>query len=297
MRERAIRFGSHGTLAGIVCEPAGRGATRAVVMVNSGILHRVGACRLHVKLARRLAERGVPSLRFDHSGIGDSEARRDSLPFEKSAVLEIREALDWLATKRGIERFTVLGLCSGADMAFEAAREEPRIDGLVLLDPWAYRTPRYWWTHYRARVTSAAAWRRLWERHAGRRVAPPAPTGPAAEEDLDLPTYVREFPPRERVAADLAAMAARGLRLLCLFSGGQGDHYNHAGQMRESFRDVDLGERLEEVFLPDADHIFTDLGHQQTVLRTVEGWLVAASDPAADAGAPQALPATAGSSA
>ncbi len=276
-RERALRFGGSGgagdvgSLAGILTEPTGgSGALPGVVMVNSGILHRVGACRLHVELARRLAERGFSSLRFDHSGIGDSEARRDSLPFEKSAVLEIRQALDWLAGKRGIERFVVLGLCSGADMAFEAAREDPRITGLVLLDPWAYRTPRYWLVHYRSRIGSLAAWRRFLARKLG-----PGPSAPAAPEgeDLDLPTYVRSFPPRPRVAADLAALVERDARLLCIFSGGQPDDYNHAGQLRAAFRRVPLGDRLEEIFLPEADHIFTDLEQRETVLRSVERWL------------------------
>lgn len=270
-RERALRFGAQGTLAGIVAEPAG-GVTAlpGVVMLNSGILHRVGACRLHVKLARRLAQRGYASVRFDHSGIGDSEARRDSSAFEKAAVGEVREALDWLAAKRDVERFVVLGLCSGADVAFAAAREDSRIAGLVLLDPWAYRTPRWWLVHYGRRVASPGAWRRFLAR---RLAATPAPASPAVSEDLDLPTYVREFPPRERVAADLGALAERDARLLCIFSSGQPDHYNHAGQMRAAFRGVALGDRLHEVFLPGADHIFTDLEHQETVLRTVESWL------------------------
>ncbi len=278
-RERALLFGGSGgtggvgSLAGIVTEPTGgSGSLPGVVMVNSGILHRVGACRLHVDLARRLAERGFTTLRFDHSGIGDSEARRDSLPFEKSAIAEIRQALDWLAGKRGLERFVVLGLCSGADMAFEAARADPRIAGLVLLDPWAYRTPRYWLVHYRSRVFSAAAWRRFLGRKLRPAAKSPAATGPEGE-DLDLPTYVRRFPPRERVAADLRALVDRDARLLCVFSGGQPDDYNHAGQLRAAFRKVPLGGNLEEIFLPDADHIFTDLDQRETVLRSVERWL------------------------
>jgi hypothetical protein len=284
-RERALRFGggpgpvagSSGSLVGILAEPTGgSGSLPGVVLVNSGILHRVGACRLHVKLARRLAERGFTSLRFDHSGIGDSEARRDSLPFEKSAILEIRDALDWLASKRGVERFVVVGLCSGADMAFEAAREDSRIAGVVLLDPWAYRTPRYWFVHYRSRVLSLTAWRRFLARKLRPRAATAAGSS-VASEDLDLPTYVRRFPARERVAADLRALVERDARLLCIFSGGQPDDYNHEGQLRSAFRKVPLGEHLQELFLPEADHIFTDLEQQETVLRRVEHWLEALS--------------------
>ena len=75
MRERAVRFGKTAKLVGIVAEPnptEQSGTDKpAVLMLNSGILHRVGACRLHVKLARSLASEGHTVLRFDFSGIGD----------------------------------------------------------------------------------------------------------------------------------------------------------------------------------------------------------------------------------
>jgi hypothetical protein len=75
-REKVVRFGREAKLVGILSEPQGAaGSAREpmVLLVNSGILHRVGACRFHVRLARRLAEDGVSALRFDFSGIGDSE--------------------------------------------------------------------------------------------------------------------------------------------------------------------------------------------------------------------------------
>ena len=75
------------------------------------------------------------------------------------------------------------------------------------------------------------------------------------------------------MTADLRALLERDARLLCIFSGGQPDDYNHAGQMRSAFRRVPLGEHLQELFLPGADHIFTDLEHQETVLRSVERFL------------------------
>ena len=44
-----------------------------VVLLNAGIIHRIGPNRLYVQLARRLASRGHAVLRFDLAGIGDSE--------------------------------------------------------------------------------------------------------------------------------------------------------------------------------------------------------------------------------
>ena len=100
MRERVVRFGAGNGLVGILTEPEpirSHPDRPAIIFLNSGILHRVGSCRMHVRLAWALAEAGYPSLRFDLSGIGDSDTRKDALAFEQSAPLEIREAMDRVA--------------------------------------------------------------------------------------------------------------------------------------------------------------------------------------------------------
>jgi len=276
IREKVIRFGRETKLVGVLSEPPPSSATAerpAVLLVNSGILHRVGACRFHVRLARRLAEEGLTSLRFDFSGIGDSDVRRDDLAFERSAVAELREAMDQLSVSKGARAFAVIGLCSGADMAFAVALEDPRVVGLGVLDPFAYRTPRYFVHHYGPRLLQMSAWANFVRRRLpSRRAAPPA-TSEAPLEELDLPTYVRDFPPRERAEQDLRALLARDVRLCAIFSGGQGDHYNYQGQFADAFRSLDFGGRLLERHLPDADHIFTDLDHQREVVETLAGWL------------------------
>jgi len=106
MREEAIHFGASKSLVGIVTDPAEDGGARpAVILLNSGIFHRVGPNRLYVTLARRLALAGFVTLRFDLSGIGDSVIRRDNVPFERSSVLETQEAMAYLAASRGVNHF------------------------------------------------------------------------------------------------------------------------------------------------------------------------------------------------
>jgi len=272
-REKVVRFGREAKLVGILSEPPVGGAVREpmVLLVNSGILHRVGACRFHVRLARRLASEGVASLRFDFSGIGDSEVRRDELAFEQSAVAELREAMDYLTGSKGAQSFVVIGLCSGADMAFEVAKVDPRVVGIGVLDPWAYRTTRYFVNHYAPRLLRASAWTRLIRRRLEAARPAPAPS-PGVPEELVLPTYVREFPPQERAAADLRGLLDRGVELCAIFSGGQSDHYNYEGQFADAFRALPLRAHLLERYFPEADHIFTNLEHQRQVVDTLAGW-------------------------
>src|SRR5437867_9087769 len=130
MKEAAILFGASKSLVGVVTDPPEGGTSRpAVILLNSGIIHRVGPNRLYVTLARRLAQAGFVTLRFDLSGIGDSVIRRDNVPFERSSVLETQEAMEYLATTRGTGRFLLAGICTGAVVAYHTARADQRVAG------------------------------------------------------------------------------------------------------------------------------------------------------------------------
>ena len=73
--EEPVLLGKSGSLAGIITDPPAhaREASRpAVILLNAGLVHRVGPGRLYVRLSRRLAAHGFVVVRFDLSGIGDS---------------------------------------------------------------------------------------------------------------------------------------------------------------------------------------------------------------------------------
>src|SRR5262245_60825383 len=133
--EDAIVFGGDVRLVGIVTTPTEprAGERTGVILLNAGVVHRVGPNRLYVTLARRLAQAGLTVLRFDHSGIGDSETRDDHLDFNQSSVVEAVAAMDWLAAERQCRSFVLLGLCSGTLTAFKTALADRRVSGLILL--------------------------------------------------------------------------------------------------------------------------------------------------------------------
>lgn len=275
-REKAVKFGTSATLVGVATEPApsSDSAGKPVfLLLNAGILHRVGSCRLHVRAARALSAAGFASLRFDYSGIGDSESRRDAVPFEQSAVLETREAMDYLAKTKGAERFVLMGLCSGADMAHETAAVDDRVVGLMMFDAWVYRTPWYYIRHYGPKLLDWSVWRnaikirgrRLMGMSQNRR--PPQADG----VEYEVAKYVRVFPPRERVERDLRSFVERGISMYCVWTGGLIE-YNHQGQFARAFRRVRFGNLLREEHLPDSDHIMTGLHHQEYVLENLVAW-------------------------
>lgn len=137
MNEKAVRFGRSDSLVGILAsapEVATQHASTAVIFLNAGIVHRVGAGRIYVKLARQLAVAGFVTLRFDFSGIGDSPVRQDGLGFPKSAVAETQDAMEFLCREKGVRKFILLGGCSGAKIAFDTARCDARVLGAMLIN-------------------------------------------------------------------------------------------------------------------------------------------------------------------
>lgn len=280
-REKAIRFGPSGALLGILTEPAAGIPVqgRAVVMLNAGLLHRVGPSRLHVQLARRVAGLGHVSLRFDFSGIGDSEARRDGLAFEQSAVLEVQDAMNHLGNTKQIREFTLFGLCSGADAAFLTAVADPRVTSLVKLDPWVYHTWKYAPFALLRKLQNRKSWRNLLSGETFvRRVMPMLRGGKgganiAGDENVVVAHYSREFPPRAQVQQQMRLLLDRRVRMLCLFSGGMPESISYSGQYRECFASLEMEELVTVRYEPGAEHIFSALHHQKLVLDTTENWL------------------------
>lgn len=278
MRERAVKFGASSNLVGVLTEPppgSGSEERPAVLFLNSGILHHAGASRLYVKLARRLASSGFLCLRFDFAGVGDSEPRRDTLPFARGAVADAKEAMDFLQSTRGNQRFILVGLCSGADMAYHVSLADERVVGLAKLDAWVYSTRRSVVRHYAPRVLSLQQWRhsigvRLEERRAR---ATAAVEDPAASPYV-APEYRRKFPPREEVEEGLRRLTDRGVRLYYFFSGDQGKIFNYREQYRESFSGVDFRDLLTVDFQPESDHTVTGLQHQEEVVNAIHAWAV-----------------------
>ena len=279
VRERALQLGPDDHLVGVLSHPVvvserADAAPPIVVFLNAGVIHRVGPHRLHVILARRLAARGVTSLRLDLSGIGDSRAVPGALSFRQSAVADTRSAMDRLAADTGVRRFVLFGLCSGADNALATAAVDERVVGLVLLDPPAYVTRRAHARRLAARVSGIGGARAVatWAARAvtrglrARFAAAPAP----AEDDEAL-TGGRGVPPLADYRAQLGALVARGVAILAVFSGALGERYNDADQLFELF--PELRGRVDRAYFPAANHTFTELDAQSELASVVIGWI------------------------
>ncbi|GAB3407554.1 hydrolase 1, exosortase A system-associated [Massilia agilis] len=163
LEERAFAFPCGGDwLYGILSQPA-QPARRGVLIVAGGPQYRAGSHRQFTLLARSLAAAGIPAMRFDYRGMGDSEG--EMRHFE-SVNDDIRAAIDrFVAESPGLEEVVLWGLCDGASAAAMYAPRDQRVRALALLNPWvrteegaARATIRH---YYGARVLERAFWAKV----------------------------------------------------------------------------------------------------------------------------------------
>lgn len=155
--------GAQGTLTGIFHPATGAPTPVAALVLVGGPQYRVGSHRMFVKMARQLAASGIPTLRFDFRGMGDSDGE-----FPGFEVLsdDVRIATDWLmSTDSAPERIVLVGLCDGASAAAMYGATDPRVSDLVLLNPWVHTEAgaarAFVWHYYPRRVMQRDFWRKL----------------------------------------------------------------------------------------------------------------------------------------
>ena len=166
IEERGVSFVCEGCwLYGVLSlpSPLAPGARRGVVLVVGGPQYRVGSHRQFTLLARALAQQGVPVLRFDYRGMGDSEGEmRDFLDVDA----DLRAAIDaFTAQVPSVQEVVLWGLCDAATAAMLYAHQDKRVAGLVLLNPWG-RTEEgvaraYLKHYYLSRLLQPGLWRKI----------------------------------------------------------------------------------------------------------------------------------------
>lgn len=264
--ERACRFGRAQHLIGLIGLPdlASEGDRVGVVVLNAGMVHRVGPFRLHVELTRRLNACGYPSLRFDLSSIGDSGASSESQSREAQVRADVADAINLLKQHAGCARVVLIGLCSGAQNAHVAACTEARVVGAVFLDGYAYRTFGFRIRHYLPRLLRAASWGRFLDRRMSR--------SEDGESDSNI-SFGVHYPALNQVREELAGMLDRGLKLFFIYSGGISRQYNHPRQFRECYGRLTRRPGLTSRLLSQTDHTYVLDTDRKLLFDIIEEWL------------------------
>lgn len=161
--ERPLVFACQGEpLIGILHQ-AEKAVAIGVLIVVGGPQYRVGSHRQFILLARFLAKKGFPVLRFDYRAMGDSEG--DGVDFDgvdDDVATAIDQFYEQVPDMKGV---VIWGLCDAASAALFYAHKDLRVKGLVLLNPWV-RTESgearaYIKHYYLNRLLSGNFWKKL----------------------------------------------------------------------------------------------------------------------------------------
>jgi exosortase A-associated hydrolase 1 len=270
-------------LVGVLAMPDGGQASRAVIIVVGGPQYRSGSHRQFTLLARALARRGIPALRFDYRGMGDSGGELRT--FEGIGD-DIAAAIGALCARLPTLKGVVLwGLCDAASAIMFYAGRDPRVAAIVVLNPWVYtpaseattrlryyylrrlKSPAFWTGLVRGRLRAVESARSLWPIL---KTLVAARLGPKTGSATGAPTSA-SGPLPERMAAGLARY--RGPVLLIL-SGKDLVAREFTDYVAESRRWQALlaSPHVTERELTDATHTFSTRASREQVETLTADW-------------------------
>lgn len=282
MSEECALFGSSKSLVGIITQPDKLEVnTRrpALILCNAGLVHRVGPHRLHVRLARRLAGLGFTVIRFDLSGLGDSLARIDNMPYQESTIIDVQKVMDQITEMTGIEKFCLLGLSSGALLSLKTALRDDRVTGAGILNPHGFVRSSEWHEHVEELSASRIYTDNLFRPQSWLK----AITGKTNYRRLFSAIWYRLSHTQadsrkisaeaESLGPEIEAFLKKSIRILLLFSDADRSMDNFSELFGKQW-DKTLGKNVQKSIIEDANHTFANPVHQQRAIEVIENWML-----------------------
>ena len=130
--ELPFYFGDDASLFGLF-HATGGPASKAVLLCPPLGQDHIRCHRLYRQLANALAGEGIPALRFDYYGTGDSAGESADVDWER-CMADIATAAEELRRRSGADRVIAFGARLGGSMAIVAA-QSVRFAGMVIWDP------------------------------------------------------------------------------------------------------------------------------------------------------------------
>jgi len=240
-----------------------------ILIINSGLIVRTGPYRLHVTLARQLAQLRFSCCRVDLSGIGDSDRVRTKQTNDWQPIDDIQRVMDFLVGENIAQSFIIMGICTGADNAHKAMLSDHRVVGAICIDGYSYPTIRYYCNHYLPRLIKWRTWKNAFSRLCERFT--PEHTHTTHQAATQALEYRWELPEKKKTKADFVAFIERNAKLLCIYSSDW--PYNYTQQLADAFPDLTFAPHISLAYLQDAKHTFPIKADRQRLITTIEQWL------------------------
>lgn len=279
MKEQVITLGESRNLVGILCDPAPDDVDvelPTILLFNAGMVHRVGPFRLNTLLARKLAEAGYSSLRFDLAGIGDSELESTGLTQDEQMLFDVGLVIEYLQESKQVDKVVMIGLCTGADNVHKAAAAYTNVVGAIFLDGYSFPTTRFVYNRLKPVLSDPARLARAVYNRLGKlksRILKKffGVSGDRVDEPDNL--FVWELPPKLETKQELLKLVERKVALCYIYTSGSYYTYNYENQFRESFKEIDFASLLTEHYFPQMDHTYILSQDRDELMHCINDWL------------------------
>lgn len=268
---------SFGRLFGVLAQPdKARADGTCVVFLNAGAIRRVGPNRMWVEMARRWACRGVPSLRLDFEGLGDTDG--DAERFKNPAQFHVPEmfdqvsaCLDALEAKGVGDRFVLVGLCSGSYWSFHGALRDGRVCAAFMLNPRTlfWDPPRETVRYVRRALLQPSSWRKIARGEVRRsRLLAVARRAPGSLLHQAIASWRTRDAEVDQLDLAFDALRDAGKHLLFAFSEGEPFHeeLERQGRLKRPERWPNIALQL----LPGRDHALRPIESQRAAHSVLE---------------------------
>ena len=271
-------------LIGMLHLPEAHTGRGMLSVVAGGPQYRGGVCRMQTNMARELAAAGVPVMRFDYRGLGDSEGEfrgfRDIGPDLAAAVAAFQAQVPQL------REVVLWGGCDAASAILINAWRLPAVTGLVLGNPWVHSADTSDGVavqHYGQRIRDKDFWLKLLRLQynplpalatLARRAASklrPRPHG-AGVQGVEADDVHADFVGRMR-----KGMAGFRGEVLMLMSGRSllSREFDQLVAEQPAWRQaMEAPRRLVRHVLPDADQAFSTLEARREVTSLTLRWML-----------------------
>ena len=264
-------------LIGIVHRPT-TPATRGILsVVAGGPQYRVGCCRQLVYMARSLAESGIPVMRFDYRGMGDSSG-----PFRGFQHVEedFGAALQaFTEAVPGLKEVVLWGGCDAASAILIHAHRHPIVIGMILGNPFAHseetraaverhyylnrlRDKVFWKKVFTLRFNPLPAFRSVTRAFGVQRTHVPS-ENKAAEKNVPFTTRMLD-----------GLKLFRG-RILLMMSGQSltALEFDELTEGSPEWRKALKAAEIERVDIADADQVFSTIEARDKTIVAARAWL------------------------
>lgn len=280
IRETPLFFDEQHKLFGVISEPTDpaqkqRSRGNVLILLNSGTIHHIGPSRLYVATARLGAALGMPVLRMDLSGVGESPLRpgeKENTAYSASALEDIAKAIQFAAARFNNANIHLIGVCSGAYHGLKAAVRGLAVRSVVVINPLAF----FWKegmsldyadfhvtseaNRYRKTALEFTAWLKLLRGQVDVLAAGRIFTkrlNAMATNSLREIARALHIPLREDLASELKRVAARKIDMLFVFSSSDPGLSLLKEQGGRTVGRLSRRDALRISMIDGADHTFT----------------------------------------